>query len=59
MGKFEKGFTTQEKKSADSLKPQDEQTNEAGKMELSNDAFAIGRLLSELLDEIRKIRTKQ
>ena len=44
---FEKEYTTKEKKAEDDTKPEKEKT-EKGKVELSNDAFALGKILDNL-----------
>jgi hypothetical protein len=55
---FSKRYTTIEKKTEDEKKPVDLQ-REKGKIALSNDAFAIGEEISNLIQKIDLIRRPQ
>ena len=51
--KFSIKYTTNEKKTADAIKPEKDQT-EKGKVELSNDAYALGEVLEQLNQNLVK-----
>jgi hypothetical protein len=51
--KFSDKYTTNEKKIVDQAKPEKDQT-EKGKVELSNDAFAMGEILESLNNSINR-----
>ncbi len=49
-------YTTQELKAKDSLLKPEEQTGEAKKIELSNDAFAVCEFIESLINKIEHAR---
>lgn len=53
---FLKNYTTSELKQADLAKPKAEQTNEAEKIEVSNDAFALCDYLENLIKKLEQTR---
>jgi len=55
MEKFNEKYTTEEKKTEDEKKPEKDQT-EKNKTILSEDAFALGNVLQELVNKIEHTR---
>ena len=53
MSNFTASYTTDEKITEDSKKPEKEQT-EKGKTILSNDAYAVGELLEKFTNELKR-----
>lgn len=49
-------YTTSELKTADALKPDEEQTKEKGKTELSNDAYAVCEFIDALIVKMEHTR---
>lgn len=48
---FKKEYTTSDKKKTDPVK-------EANKLEISNDAYAIGQYIEKLINKLEQIRTQ-
>lgn len=49
-------YTTAEKKTADAAKDPKDQTGEAGKTELSNDAYAVCEFIDALIKKVEQTR---
>lgn len=53
---FKEKYTSVFLKAADELKEEEEEKTEKGKVELSNDAFAIGETIQYLINKIEHAR---
>ncbi len=53
---FKDEYTTQQKVTLDGAKKPEEQTGEANKIVLSNDAYAVGSLLELIFNKLEHLR---